>query len=309
MTEFYLKHRPTTFKGVIGQPAAVSVLNDLVVNSKVPHAIIFTGPSGCGKTTLARLLAIKLGCRPANLEEVNAADTRGVDSIRDIRRRMGLKPHGGGCRIWIVDEAHKLTNDAQNAFLKYLEDTPRHVYFFLCTTEPAKIIKTIHTRCTEIRCVLMKDADLAELVRKIAKRESLELSDDVVDRLVECAEGSARKALVDLNKIAGLETDEDRLKAILSNDAKRQGIDLARALLDPKARWGTVKAILKNIEEEAETIRQIVLGYCTAVLIGDKTNSEMLERAAMVLREFQFDFDRTRKAGLSLACWQAVNQK
>src|SRR5690606_3369465 len=108
----------------------------------IPHAMLFTGPSGCGKTTLARILRVKLRCSDNDFQEINAADFRGIDSIRSMRQQVGAAPLGGDSRIWLIDEAHSMTADAQNAFLKLLEDTPRHVYFFLATTDPQKLKKT-----------------------------------------------------------------------------------------------------------------------------------------------------------------------
>jgi DNA polymerase-3 subunit gamma/tau len=139
--ELYLKHRPSLFKQVIGQDDAVNVLQQLLKGDRFPHALLLSGPSGCGKTTLARICRDKLECTGADFQELNGADTRGIDTIREIRSHLNLRPMHGKCRIWYIDEAHKLSNDAQNALLKMLEDTPTTAYFMLATTEPNKLIK------------------------------------------------------------------------------------------------------------------------------------------------------------------------
>ena len=132
--ELYKKHRPSYLEDVFGQPEAVKVLGSMIEKDDLPHSILFTGPSGVGKTTLARILKEELECHANDFKEINCADFRGIDTIRDIRNNMNRQSLMGGPLIWLIDEAHKLTNDAQTAFLKMLEDTPKHVYFFLATT-------------------------------------------------------------------------------------------------------------------------------------------------------------------------------
>jgi len=123
--ELYIEYRPTSFKAVKGQPEVVKVLQNFVTKQRVPHAILFSGPSGCGKTTLARILRHKLACGDHDFFEVNAAEKRGIDFIRELQRVSRLRPVDGKCKVWIIDECHNLTKEAQHAFLKLLEDAPR----------------------------------------------------------------------------------------------------------------------------------------------------------------------------------------
>jgi DNA polymerase-3 subunit gamma/tau len=185
--------------------------------------------------------------------------------------------------------------------LKILEDTPDHVYFLLATTEPGKLKKTILTRCTEIKCQPISNADLVKLVTKVSKLEDADLSDAVIQRVVEVADGSARWALVHLNAIIGLKNEEEQLAAIESGDVKGQAIEIARQLLNPKTSWSTMRATLKSVTEEPETIRHMVLSYCSAVLLnGDNA------RAALVLEEFRDAYYESKKAGLILSCWNVI---
>src|SRR6516162_10204948 len=109
MMELYKKYRPTCFNDVIGQDAAVLTLTKLIRAKKVPHALILSGPSGVGKTTIARILQKVLDCADWSFEEINAADTRGIDTVRAVRQSMSLAPIGGKSRIFLFDEAHQLT--------------------------------------------------------------------------------------------------------------------------------------------------------------------------------------------------------
>lgn len=303
-TELYRRHRPVSFKQVIGQPDAVKILNEMVKNSRIPHAILFTGGSGCGKTTLARILRVKLDCGESDFMEINAADFRGIDMVREIRNRMNLSPIGGTTRIYLIDEAHQLSSQAQNALLKMLEDTPKHVYFFMATTDPLKLLSTIRTRCTEVKLKELSPAAMKELLLSVADKEGIELGEEVLDRLIEHAEGSARKALVILNQVMGLPDEDARMNAIENSDHKSKGIELARALLNPGTKWAEVALLLKGLEEEPESIRYLVLGYASNVMLG---GGKMAPRAFKIADIFQHNFYDSKRAGLVLACWAVVN--
>lgn len=295
-----VEHRPRTFKEVVGQPEAVRKLVELGRQQALPHALLFTGPSGCGKTTLARIVAAKLKCSGPDLHEINAADFRGIDTVRGIRDKMSLAPMHGSSRVWLIDECHQLTSAAQELLLKPLEEPPSHVYFMLATTNPAKLLKTILTRCTEIRCKTVDAATLTSLVQRVADLESPDskVSDAVIDRIVTIAEGSPRKALV-LLQGALTSTDEDQqLAAVEAGDYRAEGIELARLLFNG-AKWPDVAKVLKAIpDDEVETTRWIVMGYARSVLLGGKVNA----RAVRMLECFLEPFYDSKANGLCHAC-------
>ncbi len=309
MTELYKKHRPVKFSQIVGQPEAVRTLVDLGRRGEIPHAIMFSGPSGVGKTTMARILRRKLKCSDHDFREMNLADLRGIDEVRKIRSRMQLAPMGGGkSRVWLLDEAHKLTSDAQHAILKLLEDTPGHVYFILCTTEPRKLIKTIHTRCTEIRLESLGDDDMRKVLVDVLGKEGVSLTEDVTDKLVQAAEGSPRKALVLLHQVIGEEDEENQLEAIRKGDSSRDAIEVARALLKG-VRWPEMAGILKGIgslDENAESVRWLVLSYMSTVSLN---NPRQAARACEIIQEFLFNFWDSKRAGLILACHDLCSGK
>jgi DNA polymerase III gamma/tau subunit len=307
--ELYKAHRPRSFKRVVGQPGAVKTLQKYVEDDRVPHCILFTGPSGCGKTTLARILKEKLECNDWDFSEINAAEARGIDTIRDIQQRMRLAAHGK-CRVYYIDECQKLTNDAQNALLKTLEDTPEHVYFLLATTDSSKVIKTIQTRACVIQLTGISDKDLVELLKRTCKDEGKEVSDGVLERIAQVSESSARKAMVILDAVINLDNEEDQHKAIANADVKKVAFDLIKVMMPfkGKANWSEVATVLKSIEdEEPEGIRQMVLSIARGQLLK---GGPMAGRAFHVINCFRDPFYENKNAGnayLAAACWDVVN--
>lgn len=310
--EYYKKYRPKILKNVLGQADAVAALEGLIKDKdRFPHAILFTGPSGCGKTTLGRILAKPLGCgiktpsgkRNFDFREINCADFRGIDMVREIRGRMELKALNGSSIIYLIDECHQLTSPSQNAMLKMLEDTPKHVYFMLATTDPQKLLRTIRTRCTSINLKALLPTDLERLAKGVMKREKLTLSEDVLDALIVAADGSARQLLVLLNQIASVESGEDQIELLSSPDVEQQAIEIARCLMKKGSTWKQMATILSKVTEDPESIRYMVLGYARTVLLKSGSG-----RAFQIITCFADNFYDSKAAGLTAACYEVINQ-
>ena len=165
----YQDQRPTTLDSMVGQQAAVSQLKNFLARKEVPHVLLFSGPSGVGKTTAARIIASSLAdsCRIDQVEK-NAASDNGIDMVRDIEAKMRLKPLSGGVRVYIIDEAHAISQQGQRALLKVMEDTPKHVYFIFCTSNPEKLEKPFLNRCTHVK---FGEIAFPELVKLLARLE------------------------------------------------------------------------------------------------------------------------------------------
>lgn len=298
--ELYKRHRPRSLERVIGNEETVQSLQEMVKGKKVPHTILFSGPSGCGKTTLARILRKELGCHDLDFTEMNCAGFRGIDTIRDIMRNMNLAPTGGPCRVWLLDEVHQMTKDAQDSALKMLEDTPDHVYFFLCTTHPQKLIPTIRNRCMDLPVSLLSDGEVRTLLKRVAKKEGLELTDDTLSAITENADGSARLSLVLLDKVRNL-PEESREKAIkVLREEQTEAIELCRALIK-KEPWAKVGKILKGMKGDPESTRWAVLGYARSVLLNTKNS-----QAYLVICAFENPFFDSKEAGLARASYEAI---
>lgn len=298
--ELYKKHRPKTFKGIIGNISTVRALQNMLERDRVPHTILFHGPSGCGKTTLARILKIELGCHDDfDFIELNCSDFRGIDTIRDIRDKMHLAPVAGKCKVWVLDEVHQMSSAGQNAALKILEDTPKHVYFFLCTTDPHKILKTIQNRCTMMPVEYLEEAEMMKLIMRICKREKIKIKQDTAEDMIDSCSGSARKVLVLLDKIRNIPENE-RGKAISMEEEEKEGIDLCRALIQNKG-WVTISKMIKEIKSDPEQLRWSVMGYCSAILLR-KYDSHVHH----ILTCFKNNFYDSKKFGLVEACCNSI---
>ena len=271
----YQRVRPEDFDEFVGNKECVTTLKSLFDKEERPHSYIFSGPYGCGKTTMARIIAKRIGADGFSLREYNTSNTRGIDTIREIVEQVEYKPMDGRNILFIIDEAHGLTNDAQQALLKTLEETPSYVYFILCTTEPNKLIKGIHTRCAHFTFYPLNHEELYMMLRKIKKQENYNVSGEVLDLITSKSDGVPRTALVILETISGIEDKKDQIqyiKDIVSTEDSIEVINLCRDIYNG-ADWNKIShdlRILENKKEDVEKIRRAVLGYLARTVIGKK---------------------------------------
>ena len=300
--ELYKKYRPSVLERVRGQDAAVAMVKNWVARNSVPHAILLSGPSGVGKTTIARILKTLLNCSNIDYVEVNGADDTGIDMVRGIRDKMMAAPFKGSCRIYMIDECHALTKNAQNCLLKALEDTPKHVYFILATTDPTKLLNTIQTRCTEVALKPLSTKHIEDILTYVCKKEKLKISEEVLDKIVKCCEGSARKALVYLDQVMGLEDEEEQLNAITPSSMAAAAFDLWKEFCAPKPQWANVAAVLRELKDDPEGVRRLILACARTSLL--KPGSKYAARAYLVIDTFRDNLYDTGAAGLAAQCYE-----
>lgn len=301
--ELYKKYRPQKLEDVIGQNKVVAVLQGFIKKHSVPHSLLFTGPSGCGKTTLARIIANVMGCHSADLKEVNASEKRGIDYIRELEKESRMAPALGKCRVWIVDEAHGLTNEAQNSFLKLLEDTPKRAFFFLASTHPEKLLPTVKTRCSELKVSGLSEKDVTLLLNNVATAEGFDLDKEVAAKIVELSAGSARKALVLLESILEITETEDQLQTLVKSESVEESIQLARALMNPSVKWADVAKLLQEIKDDPEGTRRMILGYATTIMLR---GGKPAPRAFVLIDAFARNYFDSGRAGLVASCYEVV---
>ena len=301
------RYRPKDFDEVFGNESTVNSLKNLTERKMpIPHVFLFFGPTGCGKTTLGRIVAEKmLNCNmEINYFEINAGCDGGIDTARGIIENMNYGALGGGSRVILIDECHRINTHFANAMLKPLEDTPEHIYFILCTTEPEALIETILNRCSRYKVEKLSDEDLYNLVDWVLEDlDRPSLPDNVFDKLAETVDGCAREALVILDQIIGLDDPEDMIKSIVSshNTAKKQAKDLFDAIQKAKS-WKVVSGVLKKLDGDPENIRRAVLGLATYHLLqGD-------ERSAQIIDCFRDNYFNSGKAGLVLSAYDASDK-
>jgi DNA polymerase-3 subunit gamma/tau len=290
----YLRYRPSELSEIKGNTDIVQSLEKMLSNPAMfPHSTLLYGQSGCGKTTLARIIASRLGCVGDDLRELNASDVNGVDTVREIIKNSQYAPLEGSCRVWIMDEAAKLTGAAQQAFLKILEDTPPHVYFILATTDPEKLLSTIKGRCQQFQVKPLTDSQMFSLLRKIVREEGEILEQEVYDQIIQDSLCHPRNALQILEQVLSVAPERRLEMAKQTAEVQSQAIELCRALINHES-WNKVNKILVGLKgQEEETIRRIVLGYCQAILLKEDNT-----RAGLIMEEMFDPFYNTGFPGL-----------
>src|SRR3954467_2491724 len=216
------KYRPQKFSEVIGQDHVTRTLKNAIEQGRTAHGYIFSGHRGIGKTTIARILAMALNCRntigsvvrptpepcevcescteiragnSVDVIEIDAATNRGIDEIRELRDAARYRPARDKYKIYILDEAHQITDAAFNALLKTLEEPPSHMVFMMATTQPEDIPQTIRSRCQHFSFHAVKFDDIIGQLRAVAKQEGIAIDEDALAILAEAGDGSMRDAL------------------------------------------------------------------------------------------------------------------
>jgi len=301
----YQKYRPRSFSAMLGNEDIINSLERLINDpDKRPHSYLFHGPTGCGKTTLGRIVTQELECSDQDFREVDSADFRGIDTVREIRKQSQFHPIDGSVRVFLIDECHKLTGDAQNALLKILEDTPSHVYFILCTTEPQKLLPTIKGRCSQYQVKPLSENEMNRLLKRIARKEEVEIETEVIEQITMDSFGLPRNAINILEQVLSADPEQRLKVARQSAEQQSQSIELCRALIQGSG-WKKIRGVLDGLkDQDPESVRRHVLGYCQSVLLKDDN-----ERAGWIMEQMVEPFYNSGFAGLVFACYSIVKLK
>ena len=263
------KYRPQKFSDVIGQEHVTRTLKNAIEQQRIAHGYIFSGHRGIGKTTIARILAMALNCRSTDhpvpepcgvcdscveiragnavdVIEIDAATNRGIDEIRELRDAARYRPARDRFKIWILDEAHQITDAAFNALLKTLEEPPSHVIFMMATTQPEDIPQTIRSRCQHFSFHAVSFDDIVGQLRDIARQEGITADDSALAMLAEAGDGSMRDALSIMDQ--AIASCGDTLSAdVVRGLVGTVGSDILEDIMDAVAR-NSSEDVLRTID-------------------------------------------------------------
>jgi DNA polymerase-3 subunit gamma/tau len=283
MLSLYRRHRPRSFDQVVGQEHIVRTLRNAIELGKVHHAYLFVGSRGTGKTSMAKLLACALNAeggpradfspddsharaimtgQSLDVVEMDAASNNSVDDIRELRENVALAPMGGGSRVYILDEAHMLSNAAWNAFLKTLEEPPAHVVFVLATTEAHKVPATIVDRCHRFDFHRPSLEQIASVLDRVSAEEGIEVPPPAIGMIARAATGSFRDALGTLEQLVtygGRDVKLDDVLEILGVADADLILETAESLVDhdPKAALLAVERLAASGRDVNQFMRDL----------------------------------------------------
>ena len=307
---YYRKWRPQTFSQLVGQEPVAHTLMQAIARNRVAHAYLFTGPRGTGKTSTARILAKAVNClepqngepddrchmctsvnegRALDLVEIDAASNRGIDEIRNIKEKINYSPVEAKYKVYVLDEAHMLTDAAGDALLKTLEEPPAHVIFILATTEPHRLSSTIVSRCQRFDFRRIPPAAMTERLAQICEAEDIRTDPEVLQAMVRHAEGSLRDAENLLEQAAtsfGSPLELEQVNLLLGLTAS----DQVRALIGHILKGDVPEAItlVNTVASQGSDLRQLhrqLVDQLREMLLVKSGAGDMVARSPDVVQE------------------------
>jgi DNA polymerase-3 subunit gamma/tau len=305
----YNRYRPESFDDVVGNESTIASIKSILARKSKPKVYMFDSFYGTGKTTFGYILAKELGCDGFNIIEIDAGSERSVDDADKLKEILKFKPINGKCRVIILDELQSTSSKYQESLLKSMEKTPNHTYFIMCTTDPQKINKGLISRAVRFTLSRLTIEELVKVIKRVLIKEKVKIGENIIEKIAENADGSARTALTMLEQVIGLKSESDMLEVVERFTVnEKEVIELCRALLNKKS-WMEIITILKGIKDDAERVRLAVLGYCDSVLLNPKAPNEKKSgnaQAALIINCFSQPFYSAGKTLLTNACYEVI---
>lgn len=324
---YYLKYRPKTLEE-LDNSKVKNLLKSILSSKDLPHAFLFTGERGSGKTSVARIIAKSVNCLnnkfagkgnsvdPCNkcescllidkdsspdVLELDAASNRGIEEIRNLIRESFFTPMTSRYRVFIIDEAHMITQDAFNVLLKTLEEPPKQVIFIFATTNPEKIPSTIKSRCLTFNFSPVETKDIVNMLKRICEGEGLDYNDKTLELIAKASDGSFRDAAKILEEIVitgkktyeevkeflGIKGEMDFLSTLFSQDLKK-ALEWLEKFYEE---GGDVKALIVNTLKELKT---------QLVDLAEKNDQKKLKQIALLIKLLQEAYGQLRIAPIEI---------
>jgi len=297
----HVKYRPKNWEEVLGNKQTLTTLQGVLKEGKIKTFLLY-GPTGCGKTTIARLIADTIGCKDIDFQEINAANNRGIDTIREIVGDSRFQAFASEAKVFLLDEADQITGIAAEALLKVIEDTPPDTYFILATSKPEKLTATVKNRCSAFPVHILNNFEIRDLLVKVAGLEGItNVPTNIMQEIARKVDGCPRQALQILAQVCVLNDEQEMLSVIENYSGEsKNAMDLCRVLLNKG--WPEVLPVLEKVQDEdPEGVRRSVMGYMSKVILSDGDKSK---RASKILTIFAEPIYNTGKPGIVLACWR-----
>ena len=277
-----VKWRPRSFSEFLGNEAVVSSLSKIIeTENKLPNCMLLYGNSGIGKTSLARICAGMMNCHEdtPNLIEINGSLVTGIDSMRDVIESLKYTLLGSNTnRVIIIDECHRISPQAFDSILKDIEEPAHGIYWILCSTNISKLPKAIATRAHKYELKPVKPTLILQLLNKVADAEKFTVDKSVLNAIAIKCDGSPRQALTYLSMVRSCVSPaeaQELIKDVAGAEGTPSTIELCR-LINKKAGWHDLTAAIRVLDEDNETVRLIILNYFNKVIMGAKSEGDIM---------------------------------
>jgi len=264
MSTLRVKYRPKTFDDFIGNKVVVKALQSKI---KTEQTFLFYGEKGCGKTTLARLIARFHKIHKLDIYEIDSTSQSGVDDARSLKQTIHMSPAYSEKKIYIFDEAHRLSSHAQDALLKATEEPPEHVIFVFCTTNINKVVDTLKSRASKFEVKPLSRELMGTLLKSVLQKAKITLDEDVKKTIIKRSGGIPREALNMVDLVYQLKP-KLALRFLKVADVKEDRIiiEICQILVrGKKGRWNSIRKLISELPDDPEGVRRVILRYLTKV--------------------------------------------